>query len=275
MKILAIRGKNLASLEGEFEIDFTAEPLRSAGIFAITGSTGSGKSTLLDALCLALFDNTPRNSGTAESISIVDVQDKTINQKDSRTILRRGTSDGYAEVDFVSLGGETFRSRWGVRRSRDKIEGSLQTADFRLTNLSQGMEVQGRKTELLVEVVRLIGLTFDQFTRAVLLAQGDFATFLKAKQTDKAELLEKLTGTDIYSRISSSIYEKSKAAEADLNRLQDQIKGVELLSEEQVELFTAERMAITKELDLLKVEVTLLTAKIKWMEDEALLESGV
>lgn len=275
MKILAIRGKNLASLEGEFEIDFTAEPLRSAGIFAITGSTGSGKSTLLDALCLALFDNTPRNSGTAESISIVDVQDKTINQKDSRTILRRGTSDGYAEVDFVSLGGETFRSRWGVRRSRDKIEGSLQATDFRLTNLSQGMEVQGRKMELLTEVVRLIGLTFDQFTRAVLLAQGDFATFLKATQKEKAELLEKLTGTDIYSRISSSIYEKSKVAEADLNRLQDQIKGVELLSEEQVELLAAERIAIAKELDLLKVEVAQLTAKIKWMEDEALLESGV
>lgn len=275
MKILAIRGKNLASLEGEFEIDFTTEPLRSAGIFAITGSTGSGKSTLLDALCLALFDNTPRNSGTAESISIVDVQDKTINQKDSRTILRRGTSDGYAEVDFVSLGGETFRSRWGVRRSRDKIEGSLQATDFRLTNLSQGMEVQGRKMELLTEVVRLIGLTFDQFTRAVLLAQGDFATFLKATQKEKAELLEKLTGTDIYSRISSSIYEKSKAAEMDLNRLQDQIKGVELLSEEQVELLAAERIAIAKELDLWKVEVTLLTAKIKWMEDEALLESGM
>ncbi|MDP3452476.1 MAG: AAA family ATPase, partial [Bacteroidales bacterium] len=94
MKILVIRGKNLASLEGEFVIDFNTEPLKSAGIFAITGSTGSGKSTLLDALCLALFDETPRTSRALENISMPDVKEKTINQKDSRTILRRGTSDG-------------------------------------------------------------------------------------------------------------------------------------------------------------------------------------
>jgi len=224
MKILVIRGKNLASLEGEFEVDFTTEPLKSAGIFAITGSTGSGKSTLLDTLCLALFDDIPRNNGTTESIKIIDVKDDTINQTDNRTILRRGTSDGYAEVDFVSLGGETFRSRWSVRRSRDKIDGSLQNTEFRLTNLSTNVEVQGRKTELLTKVAELIGLSFDQFTRAVLLAQGDFATFLKATQREKAELLEKLTGTDIYSRISSSIYDKSKSAEQDLNLLNERIK---------------------------------------------------
>ena len=53
MRVLAIRGRNLASLEGEFSIDFTEEPLASAGIFAISGPTGAGKSTLLDAMCLA------------------------------------------------------------------------------------------------------------------------------------------------------------------------------------------------------------------------------
>lgn len=275
MKILAIRGKNLASLEGEFEVDFTVEPLRSAGIFAITGSTGSGKSTLLDTLCLALFDQTPRNNRTSENISIVDVKDKTINQKDSRTILRRGTSDGYAEVDFVSLGGETFRSRWSVRRSRDKIDGSLQNSEFRLTNLSTNSEVQGRKTELLAKVVELIGLSFDQFTRAVLLAQGDFATFLKATQKDKAELLEKLTGTDIYSRISSTIYEKSKSAEQDLNLLQERIKGIELLSDEELETLSAEKKTTLSELESLKIEVSELTAKIKWITDEELLSNGV
>ena len=108
MKILAIRGKNLASLAGEFEVDFTVEPLKNAGIFAITGSTGSGKSTLLDALCLALFDSTPRMTKARESkVELADVRNKTIAQSDSRSVLRRGTAEGYAEVDFIALTGET------------------------------------------------------------------------------------------------------------------------------------------------------------------------
>lgn len=266
MKILAIRGKNLASLEGKFEIDFTAEPLVSAGIFAITGSTGSGKSTLLDALCLALFDDTPRTNRAGENIPIADVRDRTINQKDSRNLLRRGTSEGYAEVDFVSLGGETFRSRWSVRRSRDKVDGSLQGTEFRLMNLSTGQEEQGRKTELLGRVAELIGLSFDQFTRAVLLAQGDFATFLKAKQNEKAELLEKLTGTDIYSRISSSIYEKSKGAEQDLKALQERIQDVELLSDEEFAALSAEKPVVLGEAVSLKRELDLLRGKIQWIQ---------
>lgn len=275
MKILAIRGKNLASLEGEFEVDFSVEPLRSTGIFAITGPTGSGKSTLLDALCLALFDETPRNNHTTENISIVDVKNKTINQKDSRNILRRGTSDGYAEVDFMSLGGEVFRSRWGVRRSRDKVSGYLQGTDYRLTNLSTNIEQQGRKTELLAKVVELIGLTFDQFTRAVLLAQGDFATFLKATQKEKAELLEKLTGTDIYSRISSAIFEKSKSAGQDLDLLNERVKDIELLTEKDLEDLNLERQNIVAEIDLLKVQINELTTKVKWITDYEILNHSV
>ena len=275
MKILAIRGKNLASLEGEFEVDFTTEPLLSTGIFAITGPTGSGKSTLLDALCVALFDETPRNNRTSENINIADVKDKTINQRDCRNILRRGTSDGYAEVDFISLGGEKFRSRWSVRRSRDKIDGTLQSTDFRLTNLSLHSEVQGRKTELLTKVVELIGLTFDQFTRAVLLAQGDFATFLKATQKEKAELLEKLTGTAVYSRISMSIYEKAKKAEQELNLLNERIKDIELLTEEEVETLTTEKQQLVTESEKLKKHLSVLTAKIKWINDEEILNHNI
>ena len=126
MKILAIRGKNLASLQGEFEIDFTKEPLYSAGIFAITGSTGSGKSTLLDAICLALYDETPRINRAADNAKIIDVGNNQINKKDCRSILRRGTADGYAEVEFVSLSGERCRSRWCVRRAKAKGIGKIQ-----------------------------------------------------------------------------------------------------------------------------------------------------
>lgn len=275
MKILAIRGKNLASLEGEFEIDFNSEPLKSAGIFAITGSTGSGKSTLLDALCLALFDETPRTSRAGENISILDVKDKTISQKDSRTILRRGTSDGYAEVDFVSLGGEKFRATWSVKRARNKVDGSMQISELRLININSNIEVQGRKTELLTKISELIGLTFEQFTRSVLLAQGDFATFLKAKQSEKAELLEKLTGTDIYSRISVAIFEKSKIAEQNFNALKDKIADIELLSDEEIKTLNSEKQNIAEEVKALKIVVDTFTAKIKWITDEEALNISV
>ena len=133
MKILAIRGKNLASLAGDFEVDFTVEPLKNAGIFAITGSTGSGKSTLLDALCLALFDSTPRMTKARESkVELADVRNKTIAQSDSRSVLRRGTAEGYAEVDFIALTGETYRSTWTACRAGGKPSGILRSVGFRL-----------------------------------------------------------------------------------------------------------------------------------------------
>ena len=275
MKIVAIRGKNLASLEGEFVIDFTVEPLCSAGIFAITGSTGAGKSTLLDALCLALFDCTPRmNKAKENNVSVMDVADRGIAQNDSRSILRRGTAEGYSEVDFVALTGEVFRSRWTVRRSRGKVDGSLQKVEMTLTNLTSGVEQQGTKTELLSHISKLIGLSFEQFNRSVLLAQGDFATFLKARQTDKAEILEKLTGTEIYSRISASIYERTKWAEGEYKLLQERIKGIELLTEEQLQQLSAEKEELQVRLSVSKKKEETLSGKLKWLEEEGRLNTG-
>lgn len=269
MKILAIRGKNLASLAGEFEIDFTVEPLKSAGIFAITGSTGSGKSTLLDALCLALFDSTPRMTKARESkVELADVRDKTIAQSDSRSVLRRGTAEGYAEVEFVALTGETYRSTWTVYRAGGKPSGILRSVSFRLMNLSKNSEEQGSKKELLAKVSRLIGLSFEQFNRSVLLAQGDFAVFLKAKQAEKAEILEKLTGTEIYSRISSSIYAKAKTADMELRLLQERMKGIELLPEDKLEELDGEKKQLSCSLAVLQKEEDTFSACLKWMEEE-------
>ena len=103
MKILSIRLKNLASIEGTFEIDFTAEPLHSAGIFAISGATGAGKSTILDALCLALYDKTPRFTASGENLYLSDVGENQVNQSDVRNILRRGMGEGFAEVLGISI----------------------------------------------------------------------------------------------------------------------------------------------------------------------------
>ena len=171
MKILAIRCKNLASLEGETEIDFTQEPLKSAGIFAITGPTGAGKSTILDALCLALYAKTPRYLQAKEmGIEVQDVAGTTIGQGDIRGILRDGTAEGFAEVEFLGVDGDTYRATWHIRRARNKAEGSLQAYTLSLYNVSTQTDVPGKKTELLPEIERLVGLNFEQFTRSVLLA---------------------------------------------------------------------------------------------------------
>lgn len=234
MKILAIRLKNLTSIEGTVEVDFTTEPLHTAGIFAISGPTGAGKSTLLDALCLALYDKAPRFASSVESINLADVGENQINQSDVRNLLRRGTSDGYAEVDFQGVDGRRYRSRWSVRRTRNKVSGSLQPQTMEVKELDTEKELQGTKKELLAQLIELVGLTYEQFTRTVLLAQNDFATFLKSKGAAKAELLEKLTGTGVYSRISQEIFARNKAAQEEVALIHNKISVIELMPEEEV-----------------------------------------
>lgn len=274
MKILAIRGKNLASLEGEFEIDFTSEPLQSAGIFAITGQTGAGKSTILDALCLALFDDTPRlNKAELVKKEDLDALGDKISPQDCRNILRRGASDGYAEVDFVALNGDKYRSRWCVKRARGKSDGALQPTTMALENLSNGIQEQGTKRDFLNRITEIIGLTFYQFTRAVLLAQGDFANFLKARQSEKAELLEKLTGTAIYSSISIQIYQKAVEAKGSLDLIQQRIKDVRLLSDEELDTFIKEKQDLEKEVEPLKHQQTAIEKKLDWLREEELLKN--
>lgn len=268
MKIIAIRGKNIASLEGEFVIDFTTEPLRSSGLFAISGPTGAGKSTLLDTMCLALFARTPRTDQARENdVKLADVSDSTLRQGDPRVLLRRGTVSGYAEVDFIALNGQSYRSAWSVRRARDKESGALQDFRMSLLNLSREKEEQGSKRELLARVSDLIGLSFEQFTRSVLLAQNDFSAFLKADQGEKASLLEKLTGTERYSAISQLIFEKSKTAREAYEQIAARVQGIELFTDEELEQLQILQKQAVSDLEDLKAASVAIEQKKKWFAD--------
>lgn len=226
MKILAIRLKNLASLAGPFEIDFTAEPLASAGLFAITGPTGAGKSTLLDALCLALFGAVPRLNNIGRETKVPEV-DSEILTSDPRTLLRRGTGSGYAEVDFVGIDGRRYRARWETNRARDKANGKLQGSRQNLTDLdSEQLLSNQSKSEYKQLIEARLGLNFEQFTRAVMLAQSEFSAFLKADDKERSELLEKLTNTAIYSQLGRRAYSKSKEAEEVHKELKAQASGI-------------------------------------------------
>ena len=272
MKILAIRGRNLASLEGEFEADFTSEPLLSAGIFAISGPTGAGKSTILDAMCLALFARTPRTDQAKENnVKLRDVNEEVLPQSDPRFLLRRGTASGYAEVDFLALNGHRYRSRWSVGRARDKENGRLQSPRVTLHNIDKEEEEQGTRSELQARVVELIGLTFEQFTRSVLLAQNDFSTFLKAEQGEKASLLEKLTGTELYSAISRTIFEKNAVAKEAYDKIQARVQGIELLTEEaeqELQIRLKESEASLLALEKAKAEQQTLQEAVKSTEQQ-------
>lgn len=231
MKILAIRLKNLASLAGPFELDFTAEPLVSAGLFAITGPTGAGKSTLLDALCLALFGAVPRLGNASQSAKVPDA-DGEIGSYDPRTLLRRGTGAGYAEVDFLGVDGRRYRARWEANRARDKPAGKLQNSRQSLRDLDNDQLLASQKGEYKQLLEARLGLNFEQFTRAVMLAQSEFSAFLKADDNERSELLEKLTDTALYTRLGKRAFEKSRDAREQLKHWQDQATGIAPLAAE-------------------------------------------
>ncbi len=277
MKIISLKIKNLASLEGSFTIDFTQEPLASAGIFAITGPTGSGKSTLLDALCLGLYGKTPRYSQAGEyGVEVEDIKggDK-IKQNDVRAILRDGTAEGSSEVTFIGVDGHEYLATWSVRRARNRIDGSLQQVETKLFNNTTNTPLGGKKNETLAEIERVIGLNFEQFTRSVLLAQGDFTAFLKADKDAKASLLEKLTGTDIYSSISMKIYERYKEEKEVFNRLEAQKEGIHLLSEVELADFVQQQQTVDATILTIKQAIEQSKEGIIWYERNQSLELAV
>ncbi|WEE77146.1 chromosome segregation protein SMC [Comamonas testosteroni] len=212
MRILKLRLKNLNSLKGEWNIDFTAAPFVDNGLFAITGSTGAGKSTLLDAICLALYHQTPR----LDSIS------------GSNDIMTRHTGECEAEVEF-EVKGVAYRAFWSQRRARGKPDAALQAPRVELALVADGSILTTHVKDKTRRIAEITGLDFARFTKSMLLAQGGFAAFLQATANERAELLEELTGTDIYGRISQSVFERARDARQALEKQQAQAQGMQLL----------------------------------------------
>jgi exonuclease SbcC len=235
MKILSLRLKNLNSLKGETHIDFTA-PAFADGLFAITGPTGAGKTTLLDAICLALFHRTPRMATLSAA---------------HNPLMTEHTADCLAEVEFESRG-QRYRAFWAQRRARDKVDGRLQAPQVELA-LADGRIITNSIKEKLEETEARTGLDFDRFTRSVLLAQGQFADFLNSSDKDRAELLEQLTGTDIYSDISQRVYQQTEQRKREVEQLQARAGGVQLLPE-------PERAALQEQAEQLAAQLPPLLA---------------
>lgn len=245
MRIVSIAGQNIASLSQPFRIDLAAPPLADAGLFVITGETGAGKSSILDAMCLALYGNAPRLAGTGRDM-VPDAGGEPISAGDPRAVLRRGAAQGWAELRFTARDGADYIARWEARRARDRAEGRLQKVSRALIRAADGQVLASQITAVNDQVAALTGLSYDEFRRTVLLAQGDFDAFLRADDGDRAALLEKVTGTALYRAVSMAIYDRHSAAQRDHDRLVERRAGHRLMDNEARAGLTTERAALAQ-----------------------------
>ena len=271
MKLQQLIIKNLASIE-EATIDFEHGPLAEESIFLICGETGAGKSTILDAICLALYNDTPRMQRSPKE-KYTDVghtfsdKKEEINIDDVRQLMRRNTAEAWVELSFIGSNEIPYLARWYVAKARKKVDGNIQKVAWTLTNRKTGEELKKVK-EVEDEIQRCIGLNFEQFCRTTLLAQGEFTRFLQSREADKSEILEKLTGTDIYSRIGMKIYDITKQKKDAYDLQHQRIAATHLLSEEEKETLLASLEQLKQDSRQQEVIAKELNRKHEWLRQE-------
>jgi len=230
MKILKIDFENIHSLKGYHKIDFTERPLSETGIFAIVGPTGSGKSTLLDVIMLALYGQMPR----------FDKKITTETVEKFGTVLTRGTKNAFVQVEY-STKGKIYRSKWYIEFKRKNYTYSMELAE-----LPSGKIIEEKKKEIPRRNEEIIGLSYEQFLKSIVLAQGNFAKFLKADPEERTEMLEKITGTEIYRTIGRQAFETARKYKKELAEKESLLSHFQILSIEDRRIIEDEKAEIEK-----------------------------
>ena len=231
MRIHTIRLANLNALTGTWEIDLD-HPAYNDNIYALTGPTGAGKTTILDAISLALYGRTPRLARIGKA---------------GNEIMSRHSGTCHAEITFSTRTGR-YRSHWSQHRARRKAGGELQNPKHELADAESGELLATGLKDVAAAIERLTGMDYQRFTRAVLLAQGDFAAFLRAAPDERAPLLEQITGTEIYSRISIAVHERLRDALEQQRQLATETAGITPLDAATHTALTQESAALQKQL---------------------------
>ena len=222
MKLCKLKLKNLNSFRGEIDLDFEKSPLEEASLVAITGPTGAGKTTLLDAICVALYGKTPRLTG--------------IGSQNPSHLISHGETDSHAEVHFLA-NGVRYLAEWSIRRGNSP-KGQLRSAENselitdRLS--SQGKSLGSSENTISEEIKVILGLDFDAFKRSVMLAQGEFAAFLRAKDEERRTILEATAGVDIYDRLKDALNQKVGEIESTHQEVVQQLIGIPDVTPEQL-----------------------------------------
>lgn len=279
MKILAIRGENLASLAGPFEVRLDEGALGGAGVFAVVGATGSGKSTLLDAMCVALFQDTPRLQGKGGAgIGRADLApDDRLSAHDLRGLISRGARGGFAEVDWRAEDGTRYRARWQVQRRPRSKRGKWGDPVFSLVHLDRNEQLfLGDKVKAFREWMQpRVGLSFEQFQKTVLLPQGSFAAFLRGDERSRAEILEVMTRTERYGQISMRAYQSAAEARRKKDLVYAQIQRMGGLSADEREALTVQQQSAEMALNDAVGEREACQASLRGWETRRSLLEGV
>lgn len=266
MKLQKLVIHNIASIE-DAEINFDKSPLDESEVFLITGKTGSGKSTILDAICLALYASTPRMENTAMQGKTFESGDKEVKINDPRQLLRRNMAEGAVTLYFIGSNGIKYKACWSVARAHNKVSGALQAKHWQLENLDSQV-VLTKDKDITSEIQSAIGLDFKQFCRTTMLAQGEFSKFLNSKDDEKADILEKITGVDIYSRIGIKIFNIEKDKKSAFEKARENINNIIVLSDEQLAQKHQEISDIQSKIEQLRTQKNVIEQKSNWLTKE-------
>ncbi|GAA1674414.1 hypothetical protein GCM10009830_21040 [Glycomyces endophyticus] len=214
MRPIRLDLNGFASYTGAETFDFT-----DVDFFALTGPTGAGKSTVLDAICFALYGRTPRWRVNT-----------------TQNALAPSAVEGRVRLVFAAAGTHYVATRI-LRRDRN---GKVKTTTAALEQLPEGVDpaddealveglgraLAGSPSEVSNAAERVIGLPFEQFTKCVLLPQGEFAEFLHASPADRRKILENLLGHSVYRRVQQLAGAKRDAATTAMKTLEAQLARV-------------------------------------------------